>query len=171
MIHDPRALSAELHASPLCRLLSFSTPIDDHLNRQDVAGWYKPRQYYAIKGLLRLKWQALVEGKECSDDKVEEIMAQFNDFESAGPVYDDDVDNSRLSGAQPAMRAKRKPRKTRAKQSALDEQALAVGSRTYRGPLSDAAQQVCPGTMLNVGRSALMASPLTIGTTIARRPP
>jgi hypothetical protein len=102
--------------------------------------------------MLRLKWQALIDGKECDAEKIEELVAQFNDFDNAtlphGYENDDGGSNLPLSAN---TAPKKRTRKSRAKQSTLDEQGLAAGSRTYRGPLSDAAQQVsCGGCWLMV---------------------
>lgn len=100
--------------------------------------------------MLRLKWQALIDGKECDAERIEELVAQFNDFDNATLPYgyenDDGASNLPLSAN---TAPKKKTRKSRAKQSTLDEQGLAAGSRVYRGPLSDAAQQVrCGGCWL-----------------------
>ncbi|KAG7530776.1 hypothetical protein FFLO_04818 [Filobasidium floriforme] len=121
MIHNPRALSDRL---------------------DDTTGWYKPRQFHAIKAMLRLKWQALIDGKECDAEKIEELVAQFNDFDNntLPQGYEND-DGGSILPLSANTAPKKRTRKSRAKQSALDEQGLAAGSRTYRGPLSDAAQQ------------------------------
>lgn len=98
---------------------------------------------------------------------MQEIVEQFNDFDSAASAYVADNDDE---SATPVPLQKRKPRAKRAKQSALDEQALATGSRMYKGPLSDAAQQVSRG---GNPCTAWFGGPLTIvvlaGTTSTGR--
>lgn len=47
-----------------------------------MSGWLKPKQFEAIKKVLRRKWLALAEGGLCTDADCADLMEEFWDFDN-----------------------------------------------------------------------------------------
>ncbi len=50
---------------------------------QGSSGWFYHKQFDTIKSILRRKWLAMSEGGTCTDDECDDLVKEFQDFDSS----------------------------------------------------------------------------------------